>query len=112
MAAPAHSPTQPPTAYNRWEAGWESGPVPPPKSLFRDFPKTGLSAVRAGPALPRMPAGYARNRNSAFERSGGRSEEHTSELQSLMRISYAVFCLKTKTYNKPQYDDDVLFTNY
>src|SRR3546814_3033690 len=27
---------------------------------------------------------------------GGRSEEHTSELQSLMRISYAVFCLKTK----------------
>src|SRR3546814_5056952 len=29
----------------------------------------------------------------------GRSEEHTSELQSLMRISYAVFCLKTKTDN-------------
>src|SRR3546814_3860094 len=29
---------------------------------------------------------------------GIRSEEHTSELQSLMRISYAVFCLKTKTY--------------
>src|SRR3546814_10084643 len=28
-----------------------------------------------------------------------RSEEHTSELQSLMRISYAVFCLKTKTRN-------------
>src|SRR3546814_1573297 len=27
-----------------------------------------------------------------------RSEEHTSELQSLMRISYAVFCLKTKIY--------------
>src|SRR3546814_4464239 len=39
----------------------------------------------------------------------GRSEEHTSELQSLMRISYAVFCLQKKnkntstklTYNKP-----------
>src|SRR3546814_9376951 len=29
-----------------------------------------------------------------------RSEEHTSELQSLMRISYAVFCLKKKTQNK------------
>src|SRR3546814_10442165 len=28
-----------------------------------------------------------------------RSEEHTSELQSLMRISYAVFCLKTKKHN-------------
>src|SRR3546814_4814478 len=31
---------------------------------------------------------------------GHRSEEHTSELQSLMRISYAVFCLKKKTQNK------------
>src|SRR3546814_6686747 len=30
---------------------------------------------------------------------GYRSEEHTSELQSLMRNSYAVFCLKKKTYN-------------
>src|SRR3546814_10428142 len=30
-------------------------------------------------------------------RHGDRSEEHTSELQSLMRISYAVFCLKNKT---------------
>src|SRR3546814_10341869 len=34
----------------------------------------------------------------------GRSEEHTSELQSLMRISYAVFCLKKKTHiNKSKY---------
>src|SRR3546814_1758092 len=32
--------------------------------------------------------------------SGVRSEEHTSELQSLMRISYAVFCLKKKTKQK------------
>src|SRR3546814_6606781 len=31
----------------------------------------------------------------------GRSEEHTSELQSLMRISYAVFCLKKKQTNTP-----------
>src|SRR3546814_2490291 len=31
-------------------------------------------------------------------RPAGRSEEHTSELQSLMRISYAVFCLKQKKY--------------
>src|SRR3546814_9802261 len=34
------------------------------------------------------------------ETGTGRSEEHTSELQSLMRISYAVFCLKKKT-NQP-----------
>src|SRR3546814_10786173 len=32
--------------------------------------------------------------------SGNRSEEHTSELQSLMRISYAVFCLKKKINSK------------
>src|SRR3546814_1434851 len=32
----------------------------------------------------------------------GRSEEHTSELQSLMRISYAVFCLKKKRRNNIQ----------
>src|SRR3546814_4439619 len=38
------------------------------------------------------------------ERTGddGRSEEHTSELQSLMRISYAVFCLKKKNNNVSQ----------
>src|SRR3546814_8476373 len=33
-------------------------------------------------------------------RGAGRSEEHTSDLQSLMRISYAVFCLKKKKNNK------------
>src|SRR3546814_8373089 len=34
-----------------------------------------------------------------------RSEEHTSELQSLMRTSYAVFCLKKKNINQHQYHD-------
>src|SRR3546814_12578825 len=34
--------------------------------------------------------------------SANRSEEHTSELQSLMRISYAVFCLKKKKQNTTQ----------
>src|SRR3546814_6518677 len=34
-----------------------------------------------------------------IERNPHRSEEHTSELQSLMRISYAVFCLKKKKKN-------------
>src|SRR3546814_6074578 len=35
--------------------------------------------------------------HSGLIAAADRSEEHTSELQSLMRISYAVFCLKTKT---------------
>src|SRR3546814_1062753 len=34
--------------------------------------------------------------NASSDRTSVRSEEHTSELQSLMRISYAVFCLKNK----------------
>src|SRR3546814_2130187 len=37
-----------------------------------------------------------------FAESPARSEEHTSELQSLMRISYAVFCLKKKTLQPPK----------
>src|SRR3546814_3929737 len=44
--------------------------------------------------LPRL---AVRDRPDAVAQSGLRSEEHTSELQSLMRISYAVFCLKKKT---------------
>src|SRR3546814_6012032 len=43
-------------------------------------------------------AGRASERRRTLPRSSRpRSEEHTSELQSLMRISYAVFCLKKKT---------------
>src|SRR3546814_10158862 len=44
----------------------------------------------------------ARRREVAGGREAerGRSEEHTSELQSLMRISYAVFCLKKKKSNR------------
>src|SRR3546814_2574086 len=42
----------------------------------------------------------SRRRRSAEGR--GRSEEHTSELQSLMRISYAVFCLKKKNKEEKQ----------
>src|SRR3546814_11231406 len=41
------------------------------------------------------------HRDRAAEIAGERSEEHTSELQSLMRISYAVFCLKKK--NQPNH---------
>src|SRR3546814_2439546 len=37
-----------------------------------------------------------------------RSEEHTSELQSLMRISYAVFCLKKKTKNKQHQTNSIV----
>src|SRR3546814_7717771 len=43
---------------------------------------------------------------------GGRSEEHTSELQSLMRISYAVFCLKQKNQDKIPRRRTCILTEY
>src|SRR3546814_10893331 len=51
-----------------------------------------------GPSTVVGPGRGGRSRRNA--RRGRRSEEHTSELQSLMRISYAVFCLKNKKKNK------------
>src|SRR3546814_3652982 len=42
--------------------------------------------------------------NDELAQSMGRSEEHTSELQSLMRISYAVFCLKTKKQRQKKHN--------
>src|SRR3546814_5659386 len=42
------------------------------------------------------------NRDRKRRARTGRSEEHTSELQSLMRISYAVYCLKKKKNHKTQ----------
>src|SRR3546814_8088778 len=52
--------------------------------------------VHARPAPPGIAIGR-KDRLQHGPGRGGRSEEHTSELQSLMRISYAVFCLKKKT---------------
>src|SRR3546814_3597380 len=47
-------------------------------------------------------------RNRELNRQSFRSEEHTSELQSLMRISYAVFCLKKKTTTSRHTDQRTL----
>src|SRR3546814_9544304 len=63
----------------------------------------GVSALppimRARDARMLITCPYIQRRSTRLLRprpAGPRSEEHTSELQSLMRISYAVFCLKTK----------------
>src|SRR3546814_2574660 len=66
----------------------------PYTTLFRSLLGGGAALAQGGPpmgrgsaTMPMMPGyGYGANR----------SEEHTSELQSLMRISYAVFCLQKK----------------
>src|SRR3546814_8670769 len=71
---------------------------PPHMAVFRDitggFPRISL---RLFPL------------DSRFRGSKGRSEEHTSELQSLMRISYADFCLQKK--NNKQYTYTQLYNN-
>src|SRR3546814_4595936 len=69
-----------PGASWRREAGDRLGP---PAASCRGLASIAPSA-RASTSAPYLPIGK------------GRSEEHTSELQSLMRISYAVFCLKKK----------------
>src|SRR3546814_8061049 len=62
--------------------------------------------VQALPIAPQTSDGAVeRRRGQQGEPEHGsepRSEEHTSELQSLMRISYAVFCLKKKKQHKPR----------
>src|SRR3546814_7662601 len=73
----------------------------PPSSTRTDtlFPSTtlfrsaGSAAIRTGRRSRAGPSRVAPPMPDPFD---PRSEEHTSELQSLMRISYAVFCLKKK----------------
>src|SRR3546814_13107023 len=84
----------------------------PPRSTRTDtlFPYTTLFRSPSRARHPRWPAWGGRllvyiveigvqpeTGASQAKASTSRSEEHTSELQSLMRISYAVFCLKKKT---------------
>src|SRR3546814_6841250 len=90
----------------------------PPRSTRTDtlFPYTtlfrSLSAYLDGfePVEPLLTARDGTLMARIEEAMGGlraaRSEEHTSELQSLMRISYAVFCLKKKNKQKQPYSND------
>src|SRR3546814_8305332 len=67
----------------------------------------GFSVLRAIRAAKQTPVIMLTARDRVDDRVKGRSEEHTSELQSLMHISYADFCLKkkkpntTKKYKQP-----------
>src|SRR3546814_2115930 len=59
-----------------------------------------IAALLFGAIFPTLVAWFVVAPIKGQPVADGRSEEHTSELQSLMRISYAVFCLKKKTHNK------------
>src|SRR3546814_1557948 len=80
-------------------------------AIWTASPASRRLAARFVPASHGQASGPARSQPqpARHARAGGvwphhagrdRSEEHTSELQSLMRISYAVFCLKKKKKNK------------
>src|SRR3546814_6284376 len=62
------------------------------RNPFRQHQGMALS----GEDVERFPRRYPARSMTVARHSDTRSEEHTSELQSLMRISYAVFCLKKK----------------
>src|SRR3546814_15459162 len=61
-----------------------------------DLPRNQPVQRRYPPRDQRRPVGEPRRFGRTDQGDEERSEEHTSELQSLMRISYAVFCLKQK----------------
>src|SRR3546814_6897848 len=73
-------------------AAADHGAVPAPGAGWRRGP--GRAVARAGRHA--VPPTWPRPRKDVLREAGERSEEHTSELQSLMRSSYAVFCLKKK----------------
>src|SRR3546814_4447823 len=77
---------------------WKKRMVSRTKAASRiDHSRVATPSARQAPAISsKRPVGIARP-------PGRRSEEHTSELQSLMRISYAVFCLKKKNTNKKRH---------
>src|SRR3546814_1661464 len=70
----------------------------PPRSTRTDtlFPYTTLFRSLARVSIRACSVAARSGVASRWRERGERSEEHTSELQSLMRISYAVFCLKKK----------------
>src|SRR3546814_7612023 len=68
------------------------------RSMPDRVPETRHTDRRSDPAVRRWNRHLVRGTRGRLEMT--RSEEHTSELQSLMRISYAVFCLKKKKNKK------------
>src|SRR3546814_7283624 len=73
--------------------------APHPSTSSSSDRTTALSASAANSAGHSAPVA-SRSCTEKHSDSDARSEEHTSELQSLMRISYAVFCLKKKKHQK------------
>src|SRR3546814_2602076 len=70
-----------------------------PYASGKDYSNWELSTDRANSSRRALlAAGLPAERIASVVGRADRSEEHTSELQSLMRISYAVFCLKKKTH--------------
>src|SRR3546814_6709677 len=81
----------------------------PYTTLFRSLHRRVAGQVALVVRLVGGDEGFQRGPRRLFRDVVHRSEEHTSELQSLMRISYAVFCLKNKII--PLLDDRLTIDN-
>src|SRR3546814_8675297 len=68
---------------------------------FRSLTEAIDTTTAAGRMMMQMVGSFAEFERAMIRERTSRSEEHTSELQSLMRISYAVFCLKKNKSYKP-----------
>src|SRR3546814_4399818 len=100
----------PPRFRSAWPPGYRSSAAPRrllllPGGIAR-FGVVEAARIENPPGVFQQPVGGLEHRRRREGKLYSRSEEHTSELQSLMRISYAVFCLKKK--NRYTYTSDKL----
>src|SRR3546814_461847 len=88
--------------------GQEPAAVEAGVGLVDDRPREDQGGERGGPDQPSNERRWSAG--PRVQGDGERSEEHTSELQSLMRISYAVFCLKKKKEHTTVYSMTASYT--
>src|SRR3546814_10418580 len=97
----------------RWGLACKFGKGRPAHASAQDDPSLHIQANNAVQVLAQVdskghdghwlaPSSQTHQHHNSVPAGGARSEEHTSVLQSLMRISYAVLCLQKKTYQSLQ----------
>src|SRR3546814_10174790 len=84
-------------------------PKAPPHTCVQGRPESRMTRTMPPIQAPAAPCSRRISSRDLSPARPGRSEEHTSELQSLMRLSYAVFCL---TKNKHKSNDNTQYSHH